>query len=92
MYNVYGVFDKIEKEYLSIFYAKNDGLAIRQNLPALSRVRPVQDLEFYQIGTFSADSGAITSCDPRFVPEDSYKFPESKPDTSSNYPSNNDNK
>lgn len=84
MFNVYGVFDKIEGEYLTIFYAKNDGLAIRQNLPALSRVRPVEDLAFYQIGTFSADSGEIKACPARFVPEDSYKFPESKPDVSSN--------
>lgn len=84
MHKLYGVVDKIDGEYLTVFHAKNDGMAIRSNLPALSRVRPVDDLEFYQIGTFDENSGLVSACPPRSVPKDSYKFPETPPDPKEN--------
>lgn len=79
MYNVYVVRDVIADDTICMFYATTHGVAVRDNLPALSRVRPVDDLRLYCVGTFDSLSMKLF-CDnsPTIVSWDSYKFPEAK--------------
>lgn len=76
-YNVYCVRDVVADDAICMFYAVTDGVAVRDNLPALSRVRPVGDLQLYRLGSFDSVSMRL-SCDaePLLVSWDSYKFPE----------------
>lgn len=77
IYNVYAVRDIIADDTICMFYATTHGVAVRDNLPALSRVRPVDDLRLYCVGTFDSISMQLL-CDnsPTLVSWDSYKFPE----------------
>lgn len=79
MYNVYCVRDIVSDDTICMFYATTHGVAVRDNLPALSRVRPVDDLRLYCLGTFDSVSMQLF-CDnsPSLVSWDSYKFPEAK--------------
>lgn len=76
--NVYCVRDSVADDSFVTFTALNDAMAIRDNLPALSRVRPVKDLIFYCVGSFDSVSMVLSACPPRQVSLDSYKFPEQK--------------
>lgn len=75
MMNIYTAFDKVANKPLCVFASPSDGLAIRENAPALSRVLPLGDIELRKIGTISDDC-KIESCDMSTVSWDSYKFPE----------------
>lgn len=76
--NVYSVRDVVADDCFLTFHSKNDGMAIRDNLPALSRVRPLQDLRFYCVGSYDTEKMILEPLEPRFVPLDSYKFPENE--------------
>lgn len=75
MMNVYTAFDKVANKPLCVFASPSDGLAIRENAPALSRVLPLGDIELRCIGSISDDCKLISS-DMTVVSWDSYKFPE----------------
>lgn len=78
-YNVYAVRDVVADDTICMFYATTDGMAVRDNLPALSRVRPVADLRLYCVATFDSKTMIVKSFSaPVSVSWDSYKFPESK--------------
>lgn len=76
-HNFYVVFDTVANDTFTSFTAVNDGMAVRDNLPALSRIRPVQDLVLYCVGSFDTVSMDVVSVPRRLVSWDSYKFPES---------------
>lgn len=64
---------------VSVSLASNDGICIRDNLPALKRLFPyvLEDMKFFEVGEVS-DGGSVVSCEPREVSWDSYKFPENQ--------------
>lgn len=78
MQNIYCVHDKIGDNVICSFTSSNDGLAIRENMPALSRVAPLSDLELIHVGTLNAETFEVSNIASRVVPWDSYKFPETK--------------
>lgn len=75
--NLYAVRDKIADKVLCVFHSTNNGMAVRENLPALSRVAPINDLELNRIGTIDDVTMEIVKDSPVIVSWDSYKFPES---------------
>ena len=77
IYNVYCVRDVVADDTICLFYSSTDGVAVRDNLPALSRVRPVDDLRLYRVGSFDSISMQL-HCDssPVLVSWEVYKFPE----------------
>lgn len=77
MLNLYCVRDRVGDTVICSFSCANDGLAIRENYPALSRVAPIGDLELVQIGTLDEKTLEVNGCPSRVVSWDSYKFPES---------------
>lgn len=78
MLNLYSVHDKVGDSVICTFSSANDGLAVRENAPALSRVAPLTDLELLHIGTFDDKTFEVSNIASRIVPWDSYKFPETK--------------
>lgn len=74
---LYCVRDKVADKSLCVFTAVNDGMAIRENGVALSRVAPLGDLELNAIGTFDDETMEIAKTPNVIVSWDSYKFPES---------------
>ncbi len=74
---IYSVFDKVAGKVLCSFSAPNDGMAIRENLPALSRVLPIGDTELRCLGELDDTKCVIMPYDSfSVVSWDSYKFPE----------------
>lgn len=75
---IYSVFDKVAGKVLCSFSAPNDGMAIRENLPALSRVLPIGDTELRCLGEIDDVECVLKPFDNYHVVSwDSYKFPES---------------
>lgn len=69
---VFSVYDKVLGEYMTPFFAKNVGLALRsfQDLVRDNRSVVAQhpaDFVLYQIGTFEGTSGALSPCEPQHV-------------------------
>ena len=69
---VFSVYDKVLGEYMTPFFAKNVGLALRsfQDLVRDNRSVVAQhpaDFVLYQIGTFDGTSGALSPCEPQHV-------------------------
>lgn len=77
-FNVYAVWDAIAAESMTIFASKTDGMAVRENLPTLARMRPVKDMTLYKIGEYDNEKCEITPCAKQSVSWDAYKFPEEK--------------
>lgn len=77
MEKVYTVFDKVAGKSLATFMAPNDGLAIRENVPSLSRVIPLGDAELRCIADIDTDKSVLIPYSEYSIVEwDSYKFPE----------------
>lgn len=77
MLNVYCVHDKVANRVVCTFHCENDGLAIRENAPALSKVAPLGDLELINNGQLDESTFVLTPIAARVVDWTSYKFPES---------------
>lgn len=76
--NLYALVNKVDGgSVVSVSLAANDGICVRDNLPALKRLFPyvLDDMEFVQIGEIS-DGAVCTFVKPRSVEWESYKFPE----------------
>lgn len=74
---LYSIYDKVSQRYFMPLLAETDGSAIRENLLFATRMKPIDDIEMYQLGDFDQETGLVTSLDnPRKVDFDSYKFPE----------------
>ena len=77
MLNLYTVRDKVADNVICSFHCPNDGLAIRENAPALSKVAPLGDLELSCIAELDEKTLQVKSLPIRVVDWNSYKFPES---------------
>lgn len=77
-FNIYAVWDAIAAESMTIFASKTDGMAVRENLPTLARMRPVKDMTLYKIGEYDNETCEITPCAKKTVSWETYKFPEAK--------------
>lgn len=76
--NVYAAYDKVASSVLCVFSSSNDGMAIRENAPALSKVLPLGDIELRCVGSIDDESSLLHSdSNYRIVDWNSYKFPES---------------
>ncbi len=74
--NLYMVKDTISNKVLCGFVSANDGLAVRENIVALSKAVPLGDLSLFRVGTVDDESMLVAYEPPVLVPWDSYKFPE----------------
>lgn len=76
---LYCAFDKTANKSLCVFSDVNDGMAIRNNVIALSKVVPLGDLELRFLGCFDDVDMSINPLGKDYVVIDwnSYKFPES---------------
>lgn len=77
-FNIYGVWDAIGEEAFTIFASKTDGMAVRENLPTLARIRPMKDMTLYKIGEYNNETLEITPTPKQAVSWEAYKFPEGK--------------
>lgn len=77
MLNLYCVRDKVADNVICSFSCPNDGLAVRENLPSLSKVAPLGDLELNRIGQLDEKTLEVSAVPVTVVAWDSYKFPES---------------
>lgn len=91
-FNVYTVWDAIAAEALTTFTSKTDGMAIRENLPTLARMRPIKDLTLYRIGEFDDETLEIKPTEKQLVSWQTYKFPEGKSETKTSEEKNKENK
>lgn len=76
MLNLYCVRDKVADNVVCTFTCANDGLAVRENVVALSKVAPLGDLELNRVGTLDEKTLAVSSSPVTVVSWESYKFPE----------------
>lgn len=75
---LYSAFDTVGKRSICVFASASDGLAVRENAPALSKVIPLGDVQLRKIGEIDDSSLKVTVYDePVSVSWESYKFPES---------------
>lgn len=75
--NIYSVYDRVAGRTVCTFQAENDGLAVRDNAPALSKVCPIGDLELYHVGSLDVKGRFFRCFDTwKKVDWNSYKFPE----------------
>lgn len=74
--NLYIVKDTISNKALCGFISANDGLAVRENIVALSKAVPLGDLSLFRVGKIDDESMFIEYEPPVLVSWDSYKFPE----------------
>lgn len=77
-FNLYGVWDATGAEAFTLFASKTDGMAVRENMPTLARIRPIKDLTLYKIGEWNNETMEITPTPKQSVSWDAYKFPEAK--------------
>lgn len=77
-FNLYGVWDATGMEAFTIFASKTDGMAVRENMPTLARIRPIKDLTLYKIGEWDNETMEIKPIQKQNVSWDAYKFPEAK--------------
>lgn len=77
MLKIYSVRDKVAQSIVCTFHCANDGLAVRENAPALSKVAPLGDLEMVHIGNLDESTFEIEKVPIKIVDWNSYKFPES---------------
>ena len=77
-FNLYGVWDATAAEAFTLFASKTDGMAVRENMPTLARMRPIKDLTLYKIGEWDNETMEIKPTPKQAVSWEAYKFPEAK--------------
>ena len=75
-HNFYLVRDVVSTSILSSGFAPTDGAFMRDSMSAILRYRPLNELEYYQVGSFDDSSLEIVPCPARKCSNDAYKFPE----------------
>lgn len=74
---LYAVKDKISQSIVCVFAALSDGVAVRDNLPALSRAYPVKDLDLLHVGYIGREDFTVSALHtPSLVPWTCYEFPQ----------------
>lgn len=74
--NLYKLWDKVSNSPIDVGAASTDGAYMRSAFPQWTRVHRLEDLAYYQIGTWNPDTDEVKSVSPRLCPMDAYKFPE----------------
>lgn len=79
--NLYVVADKVSGKYFECFFANTDGEAIRNNLPALCRIRRKDDIQIIRVAQIYEDivdnqNFQIGIIENENVPFDTYHFDE----------------
>lgn len=77
-YNIYAVWDAVAEGSMTTFASKTDGMAVRENMPTLARMRPLKDLTLYKIAEYDDETLIVTPCEKKAVSWEAYKFPEGK--------------
>lgn len=76
LFNVYGVRDVVSGSFIGVGFSETDGAFMRDGLRNFLQVRPLDELEYYKIGTFDNLEGVLTHVDKVLCSKDAYKFPE----------------
>lgn len=80
--NVYCIKDVVSGLSDGLWCSPTDSALVRSLLPALSsndsKLNTI-DYEVYCVGSFSAEDGRLSSCEPRLVAWDSYRAPIESP-------------
>lgn len=75
---LYSCFDKLAQKTICTFQSPSDGMAVRENVRAISRIIPLGDCELRCVGEIDDEKCIILPYDSfSVVSWDSYKFPES---------------
>lgn len=78
MQKIYCCYDKLAERAICTFQSPSDGMAVRENVRAISRIIPLGDCELRLIGEIDDVTCSILPYDKfNVVSWDSYKFPES---------------
>ena len=77
-HKIYCIFDKVSQSVMTTTQAPNGATCVRENIRFLTQVRPLKDLELYEVGSLDIQSLSITPQEPVLVPWDCYKVPTSK--------------
>lgn len=75
-FNLYSIRDVVSGTYIGIGFAETDGAFMRDTLQRFLQIRPLDELEYYQVGEFNSDDGKVFAVEKRECSKDSYKFPE----------------
>lgn len=77
--NLYAVYDCVDNRYYQVVVAPTDASVCYNNLPFLTRAKPIQDLKIFQIASFDDTTGALSPLEVRREVDlrASYKFEES---------------
>lgn len=78
VHNIYKLWDKVSKSTILLGTAPTDGAFLRDTLGQWLRMRRIEDLSYYKIGTWNPDTDEIVGCAPEVCSMDAYKFPENK--------------
>lgn len=74
LYNIYTVYDKIDKQVIHIGLAPNDESFVRREAVNLMRNFSLDDIAVYHVGYLDLDSCDITICDKRIVDFSCYQI------------------
>lgn len=77
--NIYLAYDKISKRFYTTFIREEDSAAVRDNLPLLCRVKPIQDIAIYNVGSLDTITGKIDLLENPYIvdiSDSTYKFDE----------------
>lgn len=91
-FNIYTVWDAIAAEAITTFASKTDGMAVRENMPTLARMRPLKDMTLYRIAEFDDETLEIKPTEKQLVSWQAYKFPEAKSEVKTSEEKNKENK
>lgn len=79
MFNLYSVYDKVSKRYLSLSFSNNDQTFIRSSLYSILMDYPLKDIEIHCLGEFDDVDGKIkVAKKSRSVDLSAYIFPVSR--------------
>lgn len=76
--HLYSVKDKVSDSLVCTFAALTDGVAVRDNLPALSRAYPLKDIELLHVADIDRESLDVCPFPVRLVSWDCYDFPQAR--------------
>ena len=79
-FKLFVIFDKISQSFEVGGVAPNHQMFIRENVPYLVRLRPLSDLDLFEVGTFNTENGTfdLTVGDYKKIEWSDYSFPETR--------------
>lgn len=77
-HNLYVIRDVVSGQSLGLGYAPTDGAFMRDTLATFLRMRPLNELEYYNVGSYDDESMEITSSPKTKCSNEAYKYPETR--------------